>query len=301
MKFEIIHLTGASGFIGSKLNQRLTKEGVKVFSYDFKNISKVNLEPKRIKDMLQENLDKQQIILHFGAVASTSDLEIEEVREKNVEYTFWLSKIAANLDIPFVFASSAATYGRDMQATRDVNPLNYYGSSKARGEEFLISQYRNHLSNLIVCRLFNVYGFDERGKGSMMSIPSRFILDCLTTKEIDIWKLEEGLNQSRDFIHVEDVVEIIIQIIQRHPWSETLVDLGTGESVAFIKIASLLSKLNEATVNFIKFPNSFDSSTYQVFTKADLSNLNRLGILHKSNSIESNLDELLSQYRRSFI
>lgn len=296
MNFEILHLTGSSGFIGQQVRQRLMSKNYKVYNYDFYSPSKEILNPMILQDVVFANKEKKQVILHVGAIASTSPTVVGDLKSKNIDYTKQISKLAANMGIPFVFVSSAAVYGQDMRMTREENPLNYYGESKLIGEQELLNCYIEDISNLVIFRLFNVYGFDERKKDSMMSIPSRFILDSLKYQRINIWKLNASQIQSRDFVWVEDVVEILLQTLEIYPWKETIVDLGSGCSIPFVQIADMLGKIRSTSIDFVDFPSGIDPSKYQVFTQADLTKMSNLGISRKLTPIENVLEEVWEKY-----
>jgi ADP-L-glycero-D-manno-heptose 6-epimerase len=237
--------------------------------YDYKRKSNLTKNPSDLKAFVKKYSAKKQIVIHLGAVASTSHLEKELIQERNINFTEDLGKFCAENRIPIIFASSAAVYGRDMQKSREVSPLNFYGESKRFGELSLLSSYYKNPSDIVICRLFNVFGFGEQSKGTMMSVPSRFILDAITSSKIEIWGINQDFVQSRDFISVEDVVEILCLLISRYPWSTNLIDLGSGISSSFLDIAHQIETFKPIEIKLGKFPSYLDSQSYQVITKAN--------------------------------
>lgn len=276
MKFDLIHLTGSNGFIGKSIRKILDTQGYKVIGYDFQSASVITHKPEELFENLKTHESRSQIVLHFGAVASTSSKHSHLITLRNIDYTSKLASFCSGRGIPVVFASSAAVYGSDMRLNSDVSPRGQYGVSKLVGEDSLTSSFKNTLSDLIILRLFNVYGSDELRKAEMMSIPSRFIIDGILRRKVQIWNSKLITGQSRDFIYVRDVAEIVFKILGQHPWNEALMDVGTGDPWSFEKVASLVSAKNSSLIERVDFPDSINPVNYQVFTRANTSNLEKV-------------------------
>jgi ADP-L-glycero-D-manno-heptose 6-epimerase len=116
--------------------------------------------------------------------------------------------------IGFVYASSASVYGNNLvfkESLENEKPLNVYGYSK-----FLFDQYVRRLlpkveSQVVGLRYFNVYGPREQHKGSMASVAYHLNQQILQNGSIKLFEGCDGYGdgeQRRDFIYVDDVVEV---------------------------------------------------------------------------------------------
>ena len=296
MKFNAIHLTGTAGFVGTCLREFLVTRGYEVIGYDYQFSSNENLHPNEIFSKLEQMSETKQLIIHLGAVASTSSLKAHLIQERNIEFTEKLANHTAKNNIPLIFASSAAVYGVDMNVSRELEPKNLYGISKLESEQALCEQYKDSFGDLLILRLFNVFGEGEMKKEEMMSIPSRFIIDAIKLQKIQIWKNDSVNNQSRDFIYVRDLAEIICRLVEEHPWSESCIDVGTGNSVKFEYVAELLSKMGEIKTEFSNFPSHIEPQSYQHFTRANTQRLFRMIGVFKFKTLEECLKSMWQHY-----
>lgn len=296
MKFKVIHLTGTAGFVGTCVREILVASGYEVIGYDYQVSSNENLHPSEIFSRLEEMSEAEQLIIHLGAVASTSSAKVHLIQERNVEFTERLANHAAKNNVPVIFASSAAVYGVDMKVSRELEPKNLYGLSKLKGEEALRKHYKDSIGDLLVLRLFNIFGEGEIKKEDMMSIPSRFIIDAIKLQKIEIWKSELVHNQSRDFVYVKDIAEIICRLVEEHPWTEVCIDVGTGNSVKFEYVAELLSKLSEIKTEFSNFPSYIEPRSYQHFTRANTEGLFRLIGVFNFKTLEECINGMWQHY-----
>ena len=144
----MIVITGARGFIGSFLAEKLNKEGRKdlILVDELKTEAKsFNVADKDYLELLdrdvfidwfQKNADKVDFIYHLGARTDTAEFDVELFDRLNLNYTKSIWKICTENNIPLVYASSAATYGggengySDEASIKDLKPLNPYGYSK---------------------------------------------------------------------------------------------------------------------------------------------------------------------------
>lgn len=296
MKFKKIHLTGAAGFVGTYVRELLVDRGYEVIGYDFQSSLNENLNPHEIFSKLAEKLETKQLVIHLGAVASTSISKAHLIREQNIEYTRKLANYASKYDIPLIFASSAAVYGVDMLVSCEPEPKNVYGMSKLESEEDLRNQFQHSLGNLLMLRLFNIYGEGEFKKAEMMSIPSRFITDALKFRKIQIWTNERIRDQSRDFVYVKDIAKIICILVEKHPWIESCIDVGTGISVKIEHVAELISQIHEIKTEFSDFPSYIESQNYQHFTKAKTEDLARLIGVFEFTNLDDRISDMWQYY-----
>ena len=237
-------ITGAAGFIGARMVERCRERGIEVTSVDDPETFTSRPEHAGIdfgrivpKDELLEWLRSGRIprpdaILHLGACSSTTELDVEFLRRVNVEYSQELWNHCAREGIPFVYASSAATYGDgelgyadDESKMGDLRPLNPYGDSKRLFDLWAIEQETrgNHPPIWSGHKFFNVYGFGERHKGGQASVVLHAQDQIRKNGTVRLFKSHrEGIRdgeQKRDFLYVKDAVEMTLHFAEHHAGS----------------------------------------------------------------------------------
>ena len=143
--------------------------------------------------------------------------------ENNYRYTLQLYRWAQELRIPFIYASSAATYGAHTEFIEEVQyegPLNVYGYSKYLFDQVLRRELSFLRAPVVGLKYFNVYGPHEQHKGRMASVAFHQYFQYRRDHKV---KLFEGClgygngEQSRDFVYVEDVCKVLLHSINRFP------------------------------------------------------------------------------------
>ena len=286
----MIVVTGGAGFIGSNIVKGLNDLGRKdILVVDdltdgtkFANLADLDIADYMDKDefisaiVSGENLDIE-VIFHQGACSSTTEWDGKFMMENNYNYSKDLLHYCLDFDIPFLYASSAATYGgRSDNFIEDrvyEKPLNVYGYSK-----FLFDQYVREIlpnANSPICgfRYFNVYGPRENHKGSMASV-AYHLNEQITKGEKP--KLFAGSdNFRRDFIYVGDVVEVNLWF-----WKNKvsgIFNCGTGRAESFQSVAdAVLDYHHKGEIDYIPFPEHL-KGRYQSFTQADLTKFRKTG------------------------
>lgn len=264
----MIALTGAGGFIGSVILGYLNRQGIKdIYCFDnlptadqFKNlIGKQYLGLHSTREIVTDFKDFSCVI-HFGANSSTLGKDWSSIYDTNVASTrLWHDGCREN-NVPFIFASSAATYGNGQ------GPLNHYAFSKAVSE--------NEITDAVVLKLFNVYGPNEYHKGRMASTILRWFQEIAEQNKIKIFK--DSDQYRRDFIWVEDVAKTVLHFINNY--QPGVYDLGTGISVDFDKIANTVIQVaGNAEKEYIDMPEDLKKQ-YQLDTKANVDALVTAGV-----------------------
>jgi len=302
----MIVVTGGAGFIGSNIVKMLNNQGREdILVVDelsdgrkFKNIADCNiLDYIDCDDFLEnilardESLDTIEIIFHEGACSDTTEWDGQYMMKNNYEYSKHLLHYCLEKKIPFIYASSAATYGANTTFVEDRKnelPLNVYGYSK-----FLFDQYVRRIlptakSQIVGTRYFNVYGPRESHKESMASVA--FHLNN-QMKEKGVIKLFEGCDgyenggQLRDFIFVEDAVAVNLWF-WKHSDVSGIYNVGTGKAQPFNDIANaVIQWYGKGKLEYIPFPEKLKGH-YQSFTEADLIKLRKAGCDHRFKSVE---------------
>jgi ADP-L-glycero-D-manno-heptose 6-epimerase len=244
----MIILTGYSGFIGKKFLEKINQPIIKVEKEDsFKFLSSFT------------DWDKVSLILHQGAISSTTERNISTLHHHNVAFTLMLFDYAIQHQIPVKFASSASVYGNTLGT---INPLNHYAITKLQIDYF-IQDNIDKFSSIQSFRYFNVYGQGEDHKGDQASPISKFTKQIKETGKL---KLFEGSDKFlRDFICVDDVVDIVMN--SNVP--SGIYDLGTGEPISFQEVAELVTKKEGGEIELIPFPEHLKGK-YQDYTKANM-------------------------------
>tara|TARA_B100000989_G_scaffold43163_1_gene27491 strand:+ start:4266 stop:5207 length:942 start_codon:yes stop_codon:yes gene_type:complete len=307
----MIIITGGLGFIGSnilsKLNDRNKKDILLVDSPNkekLKNIKGLNyvdlIEKKNFLKNLYKNKYKNiDYILHQGACTDTQELNLEYLMYNNYEYSKKILQYSNNNNINFVYASSASIYGNCKKIMREKNIINekkiknYYALSKLMFDKYVLDN-KKKIKSAIGLRYFNVYGQNEYHKKKMSSPVLSFYNQIKRDNVCKIFGRYDGFNKgehTRDFIHVDDVVDINIWAAKQK--FVDIINVGTGISSSFNLIANtIIKKLDNGKVEYINFPNQFKGK-YQSFTKADISKLRKLGYNKRLTDIDKGISKYL--------
>ena len=247
MKKDMIILTGSKGFIGKKFLKKLTGKNV------------IEVEKKNAQDFCQNftEWDKVKLIIHQGAISSTTCTDIELLINTNVAFTEWLFKQAIKYKIPVKYASSASVYGN----TSDIiNPLNYYAITKVI-TDYWVQDNMDRFELVQGFRYFNVYGEGEDHKKDQASPVHKFTKQI---KDTGALKLFEGSDKFlRDFVCVDDVVDIVLN----NDKPSGIYDLGTSNPTSFQEVAELGAEKYNGTIEYIPFPKHLECK-YQTYTCA---------------------------------
>lgn len=287
----MIILTGGAGFIGSvfleKLNQENLKEIIVVdnisASEKWKNLINKNFIKYINKDEFFNEFESSNYynqidaIFHFGACSSTTEKNVDYLIHNNLNYSIKLCEYALEYNIPFHYASSAATYGLGNDGFSDkfldnLKPLNPYGYSKYLFDRWIIDN--NYLEKVTGYKFFNVFGPNEYHKGNMASMIYKSYNQILENGGVRLFKsnvpqFSDG-GQIRDFIYVKDIVNVIYDFYISN--IKGIFNLGTGEGKTWIDLANAVFNSIDKSPNieFIDMPKEI-SKQYQNYTVADMS------------------------------
>lgn len=246
----MIILTGSSGFIGKNFLKKL----------DHKEVLLLEKEDsfRLFRDF--DQWDKVELILHQGAISSTTEKNIRTIYHHNVAFTLMLLEYAMDYNIPVKYASSASVYGNTQG---QINPLNQYAISKLQ-IDYCVLDNLDKFPLIQGFRYFNVYGDGEDHKGDQASPVSKFTKQIRDTGELNLF---EGSDKFlRDFVCVDDVVDIVLN----NDAPSGIYDIGTGNPISFQEVAKLVAKKENGKINTIPFPDHLVGK-YQTYTCADMS------------------------------
>ena len=244
-------VTGATGFIGKRLVEKL-KQVWEVVELDQNNCWQcLDWEILEWNDI--------EAIFHLGAISDTTCDNPIQINEYNVKYSICLFMLAASRGIPVKYASSASVYGMTQTI---MNPLNFYAQSKLMVDTW-VEQNIKDFSHIQGFRFYNVYGpgEEDKVKRGQASPVSTFAQQAKETGKI---KLFEGSAQFlRDFIHVDDVIEVMLD----NDKGSGIYDLGTSKTTSFEEVGECVANRYNAEIEYIPFPVHLKGK-YQEFTKA---------------------------------
>jgi ADP-L-glycero-D-manno-heptose 6-epimerase len=314
----MIIVTGAAGFIGSCLIQKLNELkfryiiAVDDFSSEEKNR---NLEGKSImtrvdrQDLfvwLDKNNREVEFFFHIGARTDTTEFDTKIFDELNVAYSKKVWEACVAYQIPLVYASSAATYGlgeigyEDNENTiSSLKPLNPYGDSKNNFDIWALQQDKKPFF-FAGLKFFNVYGPNEYHKGRMASVIWHAYRQIQSNGALKLFKshrddFKDG-EQMRDFIYVKDLIDVCLFLME-HRKNSGIYNLGTGKARSFNDLgkATFTALGLEPKINYIDTPEDIRDK-YQYFTEATMDKLRSIGYTKDFTSLEDGVKDYVQNY-----
>jgi ADP-L-glycero-D-manno-heptose 6-epimerase len=316
-----ILVTGAAGFIGSYLVGYLNRKGFKNIiivdefgrddkrdNYQHKHFTR-KIEREELFNTLQSEKPDIDFVFHLGARTDTTEFDYSIHERLNLDYSKQIWNYCVGYNVPLVYASSAATYGRgehgykdDHAITTKSEPLNAYGISKNEFDKWALLQ-PNHPPFWTGLKFFNVYGPNEYHKGRMASVIFHAVNQLKETGHMKLFRSHrEGFNdgeQLRDFIYVEDVASVCYWLMEQRPESG-LYNLGTGKARSFNDlVTSVFNSLGiPVNIEYIDMPEDIRDK-YQYFTEADMDKLKKAGYRQPFYSLEDGIMDYVKKYLAS--
>ena len=317
-------VTGGAGFIGSNIVASLNEAGsTDVVVSDllgsedakWRNLAKRQIAnlipPPELAQWLEGR--KLDAVIHMGAISDTTATDADLVMENNFRLSLRLLDWCTATNTPFIYASSAATYGDGAQgftddwslpALRELKPLNLYGWSKHLFDQALVERYvkKEKLPpRWVGLKFFNVYGPNEYHKGHMASVLSKVFAGAKAGEKVRLFKSHrDGIGdgeQRRDFIYVDDAVAVLRWLLDTSSVNG-IFNVGTGKAESFRDlIVAMFKALGRApNIEYIDMPASIRDQ-YQYFTQANVDNLRKAGY----NAGFTPLDSAVGQYVTGYL
>ena len=301
-------VTGAAGFIGSRLVAALNRAGTgEILAVDnlekadkFRNLAGCEIEDYLDKREFLARLEAGQFdgavdaVLHQGACSDTMATDGRYVMDNNYGYSRALLDWCQEEEVPLLYASSAAVYGAGKDGFRVARecegPLNVYGYSKFLFDELVRRRLAGRAAQIVGLRYFNVYGPNEQHKGRMASVAFHAFHQFRQEGRVKLFAGSGGYGdgeQRRDFIHVDDAVAVNLHFLEHRELSG-IWNCGTGRAQTFNEVAAAVINAARGTraapaelaaarlIEYIPLPAQL-AGKYQSYTEADIDPLREAG------------------------
>jgi ADP-L-glycero-D-manno-heptose 6-epimerase len=298
-------VTGAAGFIGSKLVEALNRRGITdIIAVDnlahadkFRNLAGAEIADYVDQAQFLARMERfdgaVEAVFHQGACSDTMESDGRYMMENNFEYSKRLLDWCQDEEVPLLYASSASVYGAGpefREERRCEKPLNVYGYSKFLFDQYVRRRIPEKRSQIGGLRYFNVYGPNEAHKGRMASVALHAYQQLHAEGRVKLFAGTEGYRdgeQRRDFVYVDDAVAVNLWLLERRDVSGVF-NCGSGKAQTFNRLAVAMVNavhgtgltLHEAVakglIEYVPFPREL-AGKYQSFTEADLTRLRAAG------------------------
>lgn len=317
---RMLLVTGGAGFIGSNLIAGLNEVGRTdiVVNDALGNTGKWrNLGKRQVADVVPPGelsgwLDGRKLdaVVHLGAISDTTTTDGDLVLATNFRLSLRLLDWCTATRTPFLYASSAATYGAGTEGFDDewspaalqrLRPMNLYGFSKHLFDLAVVDRFAKRAKlppQWVGLKFFNVFGPNEYHKGEMTSLIGKRFEDAKAGKPVHLFKSHRGGigdgEQKRDFIYVDDAVAVMRWLLDT-PAVSGIFNVGTGKARSFRDlIAAMFRALGHApNIEYVDMPPTIRDQ-YQYFTQAKVENLRKAGYNADFTSLEEGVNRYVT-------
>lgn len=249
---EKVLVTGGAGFIGGHLSQRLIDRGYDVRVLDNLSFGKREWVPAEVEFVEGDIRDidtchrvSQGVVgvFHCAAMSRSGPSmdAIDTCTQQNVVGTQNVLIAARDAKLrKLVYSGSSTFYGSQPAPHHEGTPpdfLNFYGLSKAVGEQYCLLFNRIYDFPTVVLRYFNVYGPRQPQVGAYALVLGIFLRNWMDGKTLEI---HGGGDQRRDFIHVHDIADANIAAFESDARGETF-NVGSGTNISIKELADLIT------------------------------------------------------------
>lgn len=319
-------VTGAAGFIGSNIVADLEMAGLGPIvvvdwfgnSEKWRNLAKRNIAafvaPEGLSKYLRELSVPVKAVIHMGAISATTEVDVDRLVELNINYSVMLWDWCSANEVPFIYASSAATYGgieegfnddESAEARASLTPLNAYGWSKKATDDIFVERVARGEKappQWAGLKFFNVYGPNEYHKDDMRSVACKMFDVVRASNKVSLFKsyrpdIENG-EQRRDFVYVRDCTSFILWLLN-NPRFSGIFNCGSGKARSFADIAHVMAGIlgKKLEIEFIDMPQAIRGK-YQYFTEANMSKVASIGYNGPQSSLEEGMEDYIQYYLR---
>ena len=309
----MIIVTGGAGMIGSNIIKSLNDNGFNdILVVDnlkdgkkFKNLVDLDITDYMDKEdfitqiMAGDDFGTIDAIFHEGACSATTEWDGKYIMMNNYEYSKEVLHFCIEREIPFLYASSAATYGDTdtfIEEREYEGALNVYGYSKQQFDNYVrrlwadAEAHGETVSQITGFRYFNVYGPREQHKGSMASVAVHLNNQMNAGEDPKLFERSDEFK--RDFVYVGDVAAVNLWFLENGV--SGIYNCGTGRAEPFRAVADAVIKHHgKGEVQSIPFPEHLKGA-YQEFTQADLTKLRAAGCDVEFKSVADGVAEYMA-------
>ena len=242
-------VTGGLGFIGSHLTEALLGQGCKVTVLDDLSSGNRGNLPRHhrgllvvVSDILSAETAEKTVagadaVVHLAALVGVRNEAKDRLMEVNVRGTKNVVQASVRAGVrTFVLASSLAVYGEWNRDRRpQLDPQSDYGKSKLAAEETLREAASSHNVSALALRFSNVYG-PRMPRAAEGAVTIQFARSLVQSTPL---KITGDGRQTRDFIHVSDIVTSIMSALGAAPPGFNALDIGTGLETSIKSLAHM--------------------------------------------------------------
>lgn len=319
----MIIVTGGAGFIGSNIVAALNRAGRKEIVVcdwlgtddKWRNIARHELHdiirPESLFDFLSQHKARMEAIIHMGAISSTTECDADRLVAANFRLSCDLWDWCGKSGTPFIYASSAATYGNGAngfdddcrpEALAKLAPLNAYGWSKHAFDRRVARMASGRGAPLVWAGLkfFNVYGPNEYHKAEMRSVICQIVDTIQRGETVRLFKSHhpdyaDG-GQLRDFVSVKDCAEVVLWLLANGNY-KGIYNVGSGKARSFADLAHAVFKAMHVPprIEYIDTPPEIRGN-YQYYTQAEMGRLRALGYNRPFTELEDGVTDYVQNY-----
>jgi ADP-L-glycero-D-manno-heptose 6-epimerase len=322
MSENLALVTGAAGFIGSNIAVDLARDHDVVVCDTFgeteqwRYLARTRLHdiirPEVVLDWVERHAGRIAAVVHMGAISATTERDVDRIVAANIRLTLDLWELCARHGIPFVYASSAATYGDGSRGFVDddspeglarLEPLNAYGWSKHTTDRRIVDDVVNGRPappRWAGLKFFNVYGPNEGHKGSMRSVVHQIYPVAMRGEPVRLFKSDhpdyaDG-GQLRDFVYVKDCAAVVRAMLDA-PELGGVFNVGTGRARSFADLAAAVFAAigREPRIEYVDMPEAL-RGRYQYFTEADTTKITGAGLAPSWHDIEAGVGDYVRSH-----
>jgi len=305
--YDNILVTGGAGFIGQRLVKALLSLGKRVVVLDDLSTALEHHAPAgaaliradvRDAQTVMESARDAELIFHLAANANGTRSVEEPLFDFETNALGTLNVLQAALQAGverFVYVSSASVYGRPQRIPisedHPTKPFMPYGASKLTGELYCRVFFQTYGLPVVIARPFCVYGPGENPKTALVEV-CRYLRWHLNGRPIQV--VGDLDRKTRDFVHVDDVVQGLLTIAERADEGETF-NVGSGEEISMRQLIEIIGSITERKPHIEEFSHVHED-TYRL--AADISKLRALGYSPKV-SLREGVRRLIDELGKS--
>ena len=313
-----ILITGGLGFLGSNLAHALVRLGAKVtivnsfhsvhdnIFFNLKGIKakiKVVLGDIRDRKLMEKLVKNKSVIFNLAGGSKPSDSNISPFHDLDVNCRGHLTLLEAcrenNPNIQIVFSSSRMVYGKTVENpvtdNHPTNPLSLYGIHKITAEKYHLMYGKHYGLKTIILRITNPYGPRQQIKSGKYGLPGWFMKLAMDNKPIELFG--DG-KQLRDYIYVNDVIEVFLRVASNPNTDGDVFNCGSGVSYELKEMAeAVIEIVGQGKINYISWPENYRQIESGDF-KVDISKLSNAIEWQPLFSLNQGLKIMFEYYKR---